>query len=256
MNNRMTPTPRAEDTWLQPGSALYVQVRARIVGAIRSGEWPSGQAIPPERVLCERFGVSIGTLRKAVDELTASGILVRRQGRGTFVARHSEGRYLFSFFHLVLTDGRKEYPSVRFNQFAPTLADERAAKALNVALGAPLWHLQNVLSLGGQIASVDDIFLPQSRYENLSENTLRERDTTLYQLYQDQFGVAIIRTQECVHAAAAAAPYTKLLKVTAGTPLLAITRTAFSFEDAPVELRISHVNTQHCQYCPTALSEG
>lgn len=252
--NRTMNTAQLDDNWQQPGAALYVRVRSLIVQAIRSGEWGSGQAIPPEKKLCERFGVSMGTLRKAVDELTASGILVRRQGRGTFVATHSEGRYLFSFFHLVPPDGRKEYPVVRFNAFAKISADEDAASRLQIDVGSALWHLQNVLSLGGQVCSIDDIYLPCQRFADLSEEALKARDTTLYQLYQDRYGVSIARTQECVTAAAAKAPYTQLLKVKANTSLLRITRVAYALDDTPVELRYSHANTEHCVYCPQAAS--
>lgn len=248
----MSQTQLIEDDWQPSGAALYVRVRSLITQAIRSGEWRAGETIPPEKKLCERFGVSMGTLRKAVDELTASGILVRRQGRGTFVAKHSEGRYLFSFFHLVLPDGRKEYPAVRFNAFGEAHADEAMAAQLRLEVGAPLWHLQNVLSLGGKLCSVDDIFLPQQLFPDLNEQGLIERNTTLYQMYQDRFGVSVARTQEEVQACSATVPYTQLLKVKLNTPLLRVVRQALALDNTVVEVRHSHVNTLHCKYCPQA----
>lgn len=249
---RMNHVHTMQDQWQQPGAALYVQVRALIVQAIRSGEWPAGASIPPEKRLCERFGVSMGTLRKAVDELTSSGILVRRQGRGTFVARHSEGRYLFSFFHLVLPDGRKEYPAVRFKAFETLTADADMASLLKIAQGDGLFHIRNVLSLGGQISSVDDIYLPQALFPDLDEVAIVQRDTTLYQMYQDRFGVSVARTQEEVQACSATVPYTQLLKVKLNTPLLRVVRQALALDNTVVEVRHSHVNTLHCKYCPQA----
>jgi len=238
------------DGRFQAGSPLYLEVRRRIADAIRSGEWRPGEAIPPEKRLCERFGVSIGTLRKAVDELTASGLLVRQQGRGTFVGRHSQDRYLFSFFHLVGRDGRKEYPKVRFLKCGFASADAFAAQTLAVKAGSRLLHLSNELSLGGESASLDEIYLPTILFPGLTEQRLRERKSTLYQMYQDEFDVTVIRASERVRAAAATRTQARMLQTNPATPLLEIVRVAYSFQDRPVELRFSYVNTRRCEYRP------
>lgn len=240
----------ASDSQFQPGSPLYLEVRRRIADAIRSGEWRPGEAIPPEKKLCEGFGVSIGTLRKAVDELTASGLLVRQQGRGTFVARHSQDRYLFSFFHLVGHDGRKEYPKVRFLKCGFASADAFAAAVLAVKAGSRLIHLSNELSLAGEVASLDEIFLPVAVFPGLTAQRLRDRRTTLYQMYQDEFSVTVVRTAERLRAAATTRSQARLLNVDVGAPVLQIIRVAYSFQDQPVELRFSYVNTRRCEYRP------
>ena len=152
----------------QSGIPLYREVRNQIVQAISAGEWRAGDALPTEKQLCLRFGVSMGTLRKAVDDLTLSGVLVRQQGRGTFVARHSEDRYLFSFFHLMPRSGAKEYPDVEYLSYATCVADEFAASQLGVRVGSPLIHITNRLRLAGKISSIDDIFLPGSLFGNLT----------------------------------------------------------------------------------------
>lgn len=244
------PNRPSNEAPFHPGGPLYLETRRRIAEAIRSGEWRPGEAIPPEKRLCERFGVSIGTLRRAVDELTASGVLVRQQGRGTFVARHSQDRYLFFFFHIVDRDGRKRYPEVRLRKTSTTTADEFAADALAVKTGARLVHLANELSLAGEVVSIDEIYLPAALYPGLTEQRLRERRTTLYQMYQDEFGVTVVRTAERVRASAATRTQARQLKVDAGTPLLQIVRVAYTFDDRPVELRYSYVNTRRCEYRP------
>lgn len=244
------PQGPESSAWFQPGSPLYLEVRRRISEAIRSGEWRPGDAIPPEKKLCERFGVSMGTLRKAVDELTASGVLIRQQGRGTFVARHSQDRYLFSFFHLVAHDGHKEYPEVRFLKCEAAVADEFAAEVLAVKVGSPLVHLSNLLSLAGEAASLDEIYLPAALFPGLTEQRLRDRRTTLYQMYQDEFDVTVVRASERVRAVAATRPQARLLKTVAGAPLLQIIRAVYGFQDRPVELRYAYVNTQRCEYRP------
>jgi len=244
------PRNAMSDSHFQPGSPLYLEVRRRIADEIRSGQWRPGEAIPPEKKLCERFGVSIGTLRKAVDELTASGLLVRQQGRGTFVARHSQDRYLFSFFHIVGQEGRKEYPKVRFLKCGFAGADAFASEVLAVKVGSRLMHLSNELSLAGEVASLDEIFLPVGLFPGLTAQRLRDRRTTLYQMYQDEFGVTVVRTAERLRATAANRSQARLLGTDVGAPLLQIIRVAYSFQDRPVELRFSYVNTRRCEYRP------
>ncbi len=245
----MRNSPTTND-WYQPGSPLYLEVRRQIAEAIRKGEWRPGESLPSEKLLCERFSVSMGTLRKAVDELTAAGLLVRQQGRGTFVTRHSEDRYLFSFFHLVAHDGHKEYPEVEFVGFKQAVADETTARLLETKAGAPLLHLSNLLSLGGKVVSLDEITLPAVLFPRLDERRLSARQTTLYQMYQDEFGIVVVRTAERVRASAATQRQARLLNTVAGAPLLQIIRVAYSFQDRPVELRYTYVDTRHCEYRP------
>ena len=229
-------------------SPLYREIRDRIAEAIRSGEWRPGEALPAEKKLCERFGVSMGTLRKAVDELSSSGVLVRQQGRGTFVARHSKERFMFSFFHLVGHDGHKEFPDVQFVCFDTTAADDVAARALSIDPGAPLHHLTNLLSLRGEPVSLDEMYLPTTLFPDMTEERLRQRQTTLYQMYQDEFDVTVVRASERVRSCAASHDQARLLQTAAGAPLLRVLRVAHSFQDQPVELRYSYVNTDRCEY--------
>ena len=104
---------------------LYKDVKRQLMEALTRGEWKPGEAIPSERRLAERFGISIGTVRKAIDELVAENILIRQQGRGTFVATHNRDRLLFYFFHVVPEQGPKEYPEVELLSFARAKADAR-----------------------------------------------------------------------------------------------------------------------------------
>src|SRR5215212_10884032 len=89
---------------------LYRQVRDVLVKRIADGVWQAGQALPSEPDIAADLGVSSGTVRKALDEMTAENLVVRRQGRGTFVARHDEARILFQFFKLARDDGERRFP--------------------------------------------------------------------------------------------------------------------------------------------------
>ena len=92
-------------------SPLYQQIKGLITQSLESGEWKPGEIIPSEVELAGRYKVSQGTVRKAIDELAAENLLVRRQGKGTFVATHNEERAQFRFLRLLADDG-VEHPHV------------------------------------------------------------------------------------------------------------------------------------------------
>ncbi len=120
------------------GMPLYRSVKRALLRAIEGGQLPPGGSLPSEAALGAALGVSIGTLRHAVDELVAEHILVRRQGRGTFVATHSADRFLFQFFHVERSDGLREVPQVELLGFARLrLDDDAAALALGLRAGRP-----------------------------------------------------------------------------------------------------------------------
>jgi GntR family transcriptional regulator len=238
------------------GLPLYREVKHKLMESLRHGEWKPGEIIPAEKRLCERFGVSVGTLRKAVDELTSENILIRHQGRGTFVASHSQDRYMFGFFHIFAHDGRKEYPKVEFISLTKDKADADSAARLGLKKGAKLIRIVNRLSLGGRPVIIDDILLPENFFSGMTEAQVRERRTTLYQLYQDSFGIGVLRTEERLQACGASANAAQLLDIPQGTPLLHVIRRALSFRDEVVELRHSYVITDGHEYFAGEHTQG
>jgi len=237
------------------GIPLYKGVKRELIESVRRGDWNPGDVIPSETRLSERFEVSMGTVRKAVDELSAEGFLIRQQGRGTFVAAHSQDRYLFAFFHVVRQDGHKEYPNVKLVEFEKVKADRFAAAVLRVDTGSRLFRFVNKLELSGTPVVLDEVLLPERLFARLTEKTLRERPATLYQLYQEDFSVTVIHTQERLRAIRADAFKAHLLGIKAGDPLLQVIRIAFSFKDQPVELRYSYVDTRHHEYSDVPIRE-
>jgi GntR family transcriptional regulator len=230
------------------GTPLYKEIKRQMMEALTGGEWKPGEAIPAERRLSERYGISIGTVRKAIDELVAENILIRQQGRGTFVASHTRDRLLFYFFHVVPESGEKAYPDVQFLSFAKAKADRGAAEKLGMALGDPVYRIRNRLRLAGTPIIVDDITVPAARFAGLTEAQVRDRPSTIYNLYQEAFGISVVRTNERLRATLADAEFAALLDVARGAPLLQIRRVAQTYNDVPVEFRVSLVNTAHHEY--------
>ena len=227
---------------------LYEQVRARITEAISTGRWTAGDAIPTEAELARESGVSIGTVRKAVDALVAQQALVRRQGKGTYVAAHDGRRLMFHFFHIVPRDGEKAYPEARLISFRRGRADADEARALAIAPAEKVIRIRNVLAISGDPVIVDDITLPAELFRGLTEKIFAARGNTIYHLYQSRFGINVLRTDERLRAIACPRDVSQALGLAPGAPLLEIRRVALTFRDRPVELRLSRVNTARHDY--------
>ncbi len=228
---------------------LYKEVKRLLTASIAEGEWQAGATLPSETRLAQRFSVSIGTVRKAIDELVAERIVTRHQGRGTFVASHGANRLMFHFFHVVPRGERtREYPETRTLAFRRARAEPAEAAMLRITASEPVFRVRNLLSLAGKPVILDDLVLPQTLYPDLSEKILAQRDNTIYHLYQTRYGVNVLRTSERLSATLADAGTAKLLELKKGAPLLEINRVALSYHNAPVELRRSLVDTREHEY--------
>ncbi|MEP7274754.1 MAG: GntR family transcriptional regulator [Betaproteobacteria bacterium] len=241
MNDATTPS-------VPLSAPLYKEVKRQMMAGLTRGDWKPGEAVPSERRLSEQFGISIGTVRKAIDELCAENILIRQQGRGTYVASHNRDRMLFYFFHVVPEAGPKSYPEIRLLSFARGRADRSEAERLALAAGDPVLRLRNLLALAGAPIIIDDITLPVARFPGLTERQFRTRTSTIYNLYQEAFGISVVKTSERLRASLADTDAASLLGLPAGAPLLQIRRVALTYNDDPVEYRISRVNTAHHEY--------
>lgn len=227
---------------------LYKEVKRLLTETIRAGEWKPGSAIPAERVLSERFQVAVGTIRKAVDELVQENILIRQQGRGTFVAAHNRDRMMFHFFHIVKSDGTKLTPAVDMLSFRSAAADAEESERLGIARGAKIFRIRNCLSLGGLPVIYDTIAIPQAIFPGLTAAQFKNRPNTIYHLYQTEFGITVVRSAERLRGALADRESAQILQVKAGAPLLEIKRVALTFHEVPVEYRRSLVNTADHEY--------
>lgn len=231
---------------------LYEQIKRLITRSLSDGEWQPGAMIPSEMALARRYGVSQGTVRKAINELVAENMLVRRQGRGTFVATHTDDGTSYRFLHLRNLAGEQAYPQSDFIGFGRGKADAAVARRLGVRSGSALVEIQRILHLSGDAVVYDDIRLPATLLKGISsalvEDHVNAHKGTLYSLYETQYQIRIISAEERIRATLADARVAGLLGVAIGVPLLAIERVAFTYKNQPVEWRMSYVNTEHHYY--------
>jgi len=227
---------------------VYREIARAMTLRLAQGAWKPGEAIPSEARLKAEFGVAIGTIRRAVDELVAQNMLVRQQGRGTFVATHNRDRLLFHFFHVERKDGYKEYPEVRLHDFEHVRMSREVAARLDMHEGDRAIRFRNILALEGRKIMLDDITIPEKLFPRLTEKKLRERQSTLYNLYQDDYRITVVRTAQRLSAGSAPREVARSLDLPAGLPVIVIRRVAFGYHDRPVEYRVSYVDTRQHDY--------
>ena len=139
-----------------------------MIRGLEVGEWGPGDAIPSEGELAARFNVSQGTVRKAIDEMAAENLLVRRQGKGTFVATHDDPRSFYRFLRLVPDDGRLMHAvSVPLSCMTEE-ADEEVAAILGIAVGDPVIHVERLLRFNGENVVLDRIYLLADLFAGLT----------------------------------------------------------------------------------------
>ncbi len=216
---------------------LYEQIRILITQSLVAGEWKPGEAIPSEMELAARYRVSQGTVRKAIDALASEHILVRRQGKGTFVASHSEPSYQYRFLRVMPDGGEKLHPHNILLELRRGKAPAEIARALALKPGAPVHVIRRVLEFRERPLILDEIMLATARFPNLTVARLEEYKGSMYSFYEAVYGLRMIRAEERIRAVAATEEVAGHLRVAAGTPLLCVDRIAFTYGDMPVEWR-------------------
>ncbi|MDP3895831.1 MAG: GntR family transcriptional regulator [Mesorhizobium sp.] len=225
---------------------LYLQVKDSLIRRLIDGIWQPGQLIPSEMELAREVGVSQGTIRKALDAMTAESMLVRRQGRGTFVAEPEESRLLFRFFRLSADDGARAFPESRIISRTDGAASRDAGLRLGLAAGAELWRIERVRTLDGSPMIVETIELPKDRFPGFAQ--VVDIPNNVYRLYSENWGITIGRASERLRAVAADARDVAELRCAPAAPLLEISRVAYDLENRPVELRVSRCLTEGFHY--------
>ena len=256
-------------------SPLYRQIKELITRELQAGVWKPAEAIPSEQELATRFKVSQGTVRKAIDELAAENLLVRRQGKGTFVATHAEQQIQYRFLRLMPDDGGARDMARRLLDCRRTRAPADVARMLGCKSGDAVVQLRRLLLTptdspqaaavrrpsaegsvppsGGPAAHykpvvLDEIWLPGNLFKGLTAERLADYKGPMYGMFEAEFGVRMIRAEEKIRALPADADSAELLALPVGTPLLSVERLSFTYGDKPVELRRGLYNTEQHFY--------
>jgi len=229
-------------------SPLYQQIKALILQALEAGQWKPGEVIPSEMELATMYQVSQGTVRKAVDELANENFLVRKQGKGTFVATHQEEQTQYRFLRLEPDQGVTRATSSKILHCGVQQSPPRVASALRLPPNTLVVHIRRLLSFSNNPIVLEDIWLPGDTFNGLTSEVLADWRGPMYGLFESKFGVHMVRASEKLKAVQADALAAEFLRVDIGVPLLSVERTSFTYGDKPVELREAVYLTENHHY--------
>jgi GntR family transcriptional regulator len=232
-------------------SPLYQQIKGLILQSLQSREWKPGESIPSEIELAARYRVSQGTVRKAIDELASGHLLVRKQGKGTFVATHAEHQVQYRFLKLVPDQGdlNTEGPAQRTIIDCKRLrASADIARALALRSGDAVLQVRRVLSFAGVPTILEDLWLPGTPFKGLTAERLTAYHGPMYALFETEFGVRMVRAEEKIRAVLPDDTQSSLLALPPHTPLLNVERIAYTYNDTPMELRRGFYRTDTHHY--------
>lgn len=227
---------------------LYTQIKELLVRRLAAGEWRPGEVLPSETALAVEYGVSQGTLRKALTAMEQERLVIRRQGKGTFAAKHTPGRSLFQFFHLIGDNGERQLPDSHVLHCRRGTATRRECEALALAPGAGVTRIVRIRRLNDEPVIAEQISVATQRFPDLGSAPTEALPNTLYELYETGYGVTVVRAIERLRAIAAPAQDAQWLGLAPGAPLLEIDRVALDIERKPVEWRLSRCSSRHHHY--------
>jgi len=240
---------RFDNKLSQPGLAfqpLYMQVEEYVKQLIVEQRWKHGEMLPNEFQLADELGVSQGTVRKALNGLTAAKILTRRQGVGTFVSEHTSQDSLYRFFPLISDGKPPELPKAELLSLVLVIAPKEIALELGLELTAKVIFLTRRRILNNEFCIVEKIFLPAFYFKGLEHET--DIPHTLYHFYQTNFNLTVQATNDKIKADIANEDDARLLGIKKGEPLLEVIRVARTIDGKIIEYRISRCRSDKYHY--------
>lgn len=228
---------------------LYSQIRELLIGRMLSGDWRPGHMLPSEFKIAEEYGVSQGTVRKAIEDMEAEKLVVRRQGKGTFVIARSLPATHFHFFR-IKPDGGGKLPSpgneiLFLRKEAPS---ESEARALDIKRGAGVFRLHRVRKFHNVPVILEKIVLPETIFPNFEEVYSADPQPHLYAVFERKYGIVVLRADEQIRAVPASGEDAAALRLEPGTPVLQIDRVGFGIGDRRTEIRQMIVHTVNHHY--------
>ena len=226
----------------------YQRLRDQLAEQISANHWAVGQAIPTEAALAAEYGLSIGTVRKAIDQLVSESLLERQQGRGTFVRRPQFQSSLFRFFRFKDANGDRQVPESRILSRDALPAPLEVGQALALEPDAPVIRLLRLRLLDAQPLLVEEIWLPQELFAALLEHDLNAVGPLLYPVFESLCGQVIAAADETLTAESVSEVHARLLRVAPGSPVVMIERLARNIAGQPLEWRRSWGHASHFRY--------
>ncbi|MFM2423482.1 MAG: hypothetical protein RL291_2012 [Pseudomonadota bacterium] len=236
----VAPKPAQDDR------PLYLQFYDVLFGKIQSGEWQPGQLIPNEFDIAALLNTSQGTARKALSMMADDGLLERRQGKGSFVAQYTPQNAHLFFMNFHDAQGRRVGLESDPARAYPGSATDEEAAHLGIARNAPILRIKRVRRRQAKPFLHETVVLPASLFPNL---TMMDRlPNTLFDLYQNQFKIVIIRSDEKLTTSVCPPEIAAQLALQQGTVVFKVSRVGYDATGRAIEWRTSYVDLGDCHY--------
>ncbi len=215
---------------------LYYQLKELLKQKIYLNSWKPDQMIPSESAISAAYGVSVGTVKKAIFELVREGILYRRRGKGTFVARPNFDRSFIRFFRFAWDEeGEPIVPTSRVISSEVTLPSEQVRNVLTLGENEDIIVIKRVRKVRNIPLVLEDLCLPQRLFSGFEKIDISEK--LLYPIYEEKYNIPIIWADEFLEPRIATEQQAHYLGIDQGDPVIYIERIAYTYGDKPVEFR-------------------
>jgi GntR family transcriptional regulator len=247
----MSATEQSAHAGRLEAQPLYVKARKIMVERLISGQWRPGQLLPSEFAIAAELGVSQGTVRKALDEMTGEGLVVRKQGRGTFVAEAEDKSILFRFYRLTPNsspdgDTDSAFPDSSYLSQSQGTATQQEQEIFALDASDNVWRFERLRSNQHGPILWEQLVLPSRYYPDIAKET--RLPNNVYQFYSTQFGIIVAKVNEQLRAVITTPEIAQLLEIPAGSPVLEIDRRAVALDDRIVEWRRSLCRSDTMHY--------
>ncbi len=215
---------------------VYATIRNVLAERIAKGEWKPRSAIPNEGELAREFGVSLGTMRKALELLEAERLVTRQQGRGTFVNDHSSDELAHRFVNIHRPDGRRIVGDVKSTEVTNGVANERECERLGLQAGDRVHRLRRIRFLDESPFMLVEASMPFLLFPGFEEKSdIAQGIVGVAQSY----GLLLGKAEERINIRPASASVAEALNIAAGSPVAVLDRVVRALDGQLVEWRMA-----------------
>jgi GntR family transcriptional regulator len=225
---------------------LYKQVYVLLTQRLVDGDWKPSEFLPSEIALANELGVSQGTVRKALNQMVSEKLLARRQGKGTFVAEHTQEDSLFRFFRIRKPNGESLIPETQVLSVKRRRASDEEASHLQLENGAAVVEMVRLSKLHDQATILETVIQPLAVFPDIDKET--ELPDSLNTLYQKKYGISIVSVRDELKAVALPETQAKHLGLATGEPVLMIERASINIDGRVVEWSRAYCSSENFVY--------
>lgn len=227
---------------------FYIQVKKYIENKINSGEWQPGERIPTEQELQQMFNMSRITVRQAISQLENIGLVVKKQGKGTYVSFAKISHNLLN-----LTSFTEDITAKGLNPKSIVLSIEKGiyheiSEKINVDMNTELIYIKRLRLINDEEVGIHHCYINNDIANIVDLNILKEPKISLYQVLEKERHINISYADETLEGGAADKAISKLLKIKVNDPLLIVERVTYTSDNLPIEYVKMHYRADKYKY--------